>query len=80
MGCEGKWAIHPKQVALANEVYTPPEAEVKRAREILATMTQAQAEGQGAATYNGMLIDAASIRQAEVIVAKMDEIEGRSAS
>lgn len=79
LGCEGKWAIHPKQVALANEVFTPPETEVTRAREILEAMAEAQSKGLGAATYRGMLIDAASIKQAEGIVSKADQIAAREA-
>lgn len=75
MGFEGKWAIHPKQVALCNEVYTPPEAEVTKAKEILAAMEEAQKQGSGAVTYKGSLVDRASIRQAEVIVKKMAQIE-----
>ena len=48
LGCEGKWAIHPSQVTLANEVFTPPEKEVERARRILQAMAQARQEGKGA--------------------------------
>jgi len=77
-GCEGKWAIHPKQVPLANAIYTPPESEVKRARDILNAMAEAEQKGLGAATLEGMLIDAASIRQAKGIIAKMDQIEAKS--
>lgn len=68
LGMVGKWAIHPKQIALANEVFTPSEAQVNEAREILAAMEKATAEGQGAAVYKGRLIDIASIKQAQVIV------------
>jgi malyl-CoA/(S)-citramalyl-CoA lyase len=64
----GKWAIHPRQVALANEIFTPSPAQIAEAREVLAAMAKAKAEGQGAATYRGRLIDIASIKQAEVIV------------
>ena len=78
LGCEGKWAIHPNQVPLANEVFTPPTAEVEKARAILAAMAEAQASGAGAATYKGVLIDAASIRQAEVIVKQADIIAART--
>jgi malyl-CoA/(S)-citramalyl-CoA lyase len=74
LGCEGKWAIHPSQVALANEVYTPPLAEVKRAEEILAAMKDGATKGMGAVALNGRLIDLASIRQAEVIVQQMQMI------
>jgi citrate lyase beta subunit len=35
LGIEGKWAIHPSQIELANEVFSPPEAEVTRARRII---------------------------------------------
>jgi malyl-CoA/(S)-citramalyl-CoA lyase len=76
LGCEGKWAIHPSQVALANEVYSPSEAEVARAKRILEAMAQAQAEGKGAVALDGRLIDLASIRQAEVLVQKAKQIAG----
>jgi malyl-CoA/(S)-citramalyl-CoA lyase len=77
LGCEGKWAIHPSQVALANEINTPPEKEVTQARRILEAMAQAQKEGRGAVTLDGRMIDAASIRQAEQLVAKADQIAQR---
>jgi malyl-CoA/(S)-citramalyl-CoA lyase len=77
LGCEGKWAIHPSQVALANEVMSPPEAEVEKARRILAAMEQARAEGKGAVSLDGRLIDIASIRQAEALVAKAEQIAAR---
>ncbi len=68
LGCEGKWAIHPSQIALANEVYSPSEAEVAKARRILEAMAQAQKEGKGAVSLDGRLIDIASIKQAENMV------------
>ncbi len=74
LGMVGKWAIHPKQIALANAVFTPSEAQITEAREILAAMAQAKAEGQGAAVYKGRLIDLASIRQAEVMVRQAELI------
>jgi malyl-CoA/(S)-citramalyl-CoA lyase len=78
LGCEGKWAIHPSQVALANEIYTPPAREVERAEAILAAMKDAQSKGLGAVALNGVLIDAASIRQAETIVRQMAMIRERA--
>jgi malyl-CoA/(S)-citramalyl-CoA lyase len=74
LGMVGKWAIHPRQVALANEVFTPSEAAVVEAREILAAMEEAKRTGQGAAVYKGRLVDLASIRQAEVIVRQAEMI------
>ena len=76
LGCEGKWAIHPSQVALANEVFSPSEAEVTKAKRILAAMEQAQKEGKGAVALDGRLIDIASIRQAENLVNKAKQIGG----
>jgi malyl-CoA/(S)-citramalyl-CoA lyase len=77
LGCEGKWAIHPSQVTLANEVFTPSDAEVVKARRILEAMEQAAKEGKGAVALDGRLIDAASIRMAEALIAKVDQIEAR---
>jgi malyl-CoA/(S)-citramalyl-CoA lyase len=74
LGMVGKWAIHPSQVALANEVFTPSEAAVAEAREILAAMAAAKAAGQGATVYKGRLVDIASIKQAEVIVRQAEMI------
>ncbi len=75
LGCEGKWAIHPSQVDLANEMFTPSEAEVKKAKSILKAMKKAQKEGLGAVALDGRLIDIASIKQAEVLVKKAREIK-----
>lgn len=72
LGMVGKWAIHPKQVKLANEVFTPSAEAVAEAREILAEMEKANAAGMGAVTYKGKLIDQASMKQAEVIVAQAE--------
>ncbi len=76
LGMVGKWAIHPKQVALANEVFTPSDAAVAEAREILAAMEQAKARGEGATVYKGRLVDIASIKQAEGIVRQAEMIAG----
>ena len=59
LGYEGKWAIHPSQIELANEVFTPSEAEVTKARRIVEAMAQAAKEGKGAVSLDGRLIDIA---------------------
>ncbi len=74
LGMVGKWAIHPSQVALANEVFTPSDAAVAEAREILDAMEKAKAEGAGATVYKGRLVDIASIKQADVIVKQAEMI------
>ena len=78
LGCEGKWAIHPSQIALANEVMSPSEAEVKKAHRIIEAMAVAASEGKGAVSLDGRLIDYASIRQAEVLVKKAEQIASAS--
>lgn len=76
LGMVGKWAIHPKQVAIANEVFTPSNEAVAEAREILAAMEEAKSKGEGATVYKGRLVDIASIKQAEVIVRQSEMIAG----
>jgi malyl-CoA/(S)-citramalyl-CoA lyase len=77
LGYEGKWAIHPSQIALANEVMSPPEAEVDRARRILVALEEAAKAGKGAAQLDGRMIDAASARMAENVVRMADAIASR---
>jgi malyl-CoA/(S)-citramalyl-CoA lyase len=77
LGCEGKWAIHPSQVELANEVFSPSEAEVSRARRILQAMEDAAKQGKGAASVDGRLVDAASIRMAENLIAQVQQAGAR---
>ncbi len=74
LGCEGKWAIHPTQIAPANEIFTPSAAEIDKARRILATMESAAKDGRGAIALDGRMIDIASIKQAEALVQKADRI------
>ncbi|KAA0085600.1 CoA ester lyase [Mycolicibacterium sp. P9-64] len=70
LGYSGKWVIHPGQVNTVNDAFTPNADEVERAHRTLAAMSQAQEQGKGAATLDGVLIDEASIRWAEVVVAR----------
>ncbi|MCY4150366.1 MAG: CoA ester lyase [Gammaproteobacteria bacterium] len=70
MGFEGKWAIHPGQVKLANQVMSPTDAEVEQAQKILNALDQAQSSGQGAVSLDGKMIDAASGKMAANIINK----------
>ena len=74
LGAEGKWAIHPSQVELANEVFSPPPAEVDRARRIVEELRKAEADGRGAASVDGKMIDAASERMARTVLEMADAI------
>jgi malyl-CoA/(S)-citramalyl-CoA lyase len=80
LGFEGKWAIHPSQIALAHEVFTPSEQLAKRTRRIVEAMADAARHGKGAVSLDGRLIDAASLRQAEHLLAKIEAIEARNGS
>jgi citrate lyase subunit beta/citryl-CoA lyase len=80
LGCEGKWAIHPSQVELANEVFSPPAAEVDRARRIIDALREAEAQGRGAASVDGKMIDAASERMAQTVIAMDAAIRAAAAS
>jgi len=80
LGIEGKWAIHPTQVDLANEVFTPPLAEVQKAKRILSALDEAAAQGKGAAALDGRLIDAASARMANNVVEVAEAISKKNRS
>jgi malyl-CoA/(S)-citramalyl-CoA lyase len=77
LGYEGKWAIHPSQLALANDVFTPPAPEVERARRILRALDDAARAGRGAAQLDGRMVDAASARMAQNIVEIAAAIDAR---
>ncbi|WP_353569987.1 CoA ester lyase [Candidatus Albibeggiatoa sp. nov. BB20] len=74
LGYEGKWAIHPSQIDLANEVFSPSDKEVTHAKRILEAMEQAAKEGKGAVSLDGRLIDVASIKMAENLIEKAKTI------
>ena len=77
LGIEGKWAIHPAQIELANQVFSPPASEVDKASRILAELDKAAKEGRGAASLDGKMIDAASARMAENIVGIAEAIAAK---
>lgn len=78
LGYEGKWAIHPRQIPLANEVMSPPAAEVARARRVLEALDAAARAGKGAAQLDGRMIDIASERMARNLIAQADQITSES--
>ena len=78
LGMAGKWAIHPSQVKLANEVFTPSEKAIENAKGIISAMEDAEAKGAGAAVFNGKLIDIASIKQAKVLIDQHNKIKNTS--
>jgi citrate lyase beta subunit len=70
MGFDGKQCIHPAQLAAANAIFSPAREEVARARQVIEACDQAAAEGRGAASLDGKMIDAANIRMARFVLEK----------
>jgi citrate lyase subunit beta/citryl-CoA lyase len=77
LGYEGKWAIHPSQIDLANEIMSPPEKEVTRARRVLEALEEAAKAGKGAAQLDGKMIDIASERMARNVIRQAEMIAAR---
>ena len=70
LGMDGKWCIHPAQVELANEIFTPTKEQFADATELLEAYREAVAAGKGAATHDGKMIDEASRKMAEKLVTR----------
>jgi citrate lyase subunit beta/citryl-CoA lyase len=68
LGFDGKQCIHPSQVPMANAVFTPSDGELAAAAAVVRAYEQAHAEGRGASSHGGRMIDAASLRMARTIV------------
>jgi malyl-CoA/(S)-citramalyl-CoA lyase len=80
LGMEGKWAIHPSQIELANEIYSPTAKEVERAERILVALKEAEAKGKGAASLDGKMIDAASEKMAKNLLVTAAAIKAGEAA
>ena len=78
LGIEGKWAIHPSQIDLANEAFSPSDAELTKALRMLEALEEAASQGKGAAQLDGRLIDAASAKMAQNVVDVSEAIASRS--
>ena len=72
LGMVGKWAIHPNQIAPANEIFTPSLDAIEEAKEIIKAMNRAEKNGEGVTVFKGRMVDIASIKQAEVLVKLAD--------
>jgi (3S)-malyl-CoA thioesterase len=74
MGFDGKTLIHPAQLAIANEVFAPSDAEVTLARRIIAAYRAARAEGQGVAVIDGRIVENMHVANAATILARAEAI------
>lgn len=74
LGCVGKWAIHPSQIEIAQEVFSPDLAEVANARKLCAAFAEAEAQGLASVNVDGVMVDVASIRILRGLVAKAERM------
>ena len=72
LGCDGKWAIHPSQIESANEVFAPDPEVAERAKRIVDAYAEAMAEGKGAVSVDGQMVDEATNKMAQDIVEKAE--------
>ena len=72
LGCVGAWSLHPKQIAIANRVFSPSVEDVTHARRVIAAM----GDGTGAVMLDGKMEDDASVKQCKVMVALAEELAG----
>ena len=70
LGCVGAWSLHPKQIAIANKVFSPSVEDVRHARRVIAAM----GDGTGAVMLDGKMEDDASVKQCKVMVALAEEL------
>jgi len=75
LGYDGKWVIHPDQIQIINEMYTPTLEDVERSERILKAYGEAQAEGCGSLAIDGKMVDAASIKVAKVVCTQWEAIK-----
>ncbi|MGQ3330178.1 HpcH/HpaI aldolase/citrate lyase family protein [Halorubrum sp. FL23] len=68
IGCDGKWAIHPSQIEIGNEVFAPDPETAERAKRIVDAYAEAMEKGQGAVSVDGQMVDEATNKMAQDIV------------
>ncbi len=70
LGCDGKWALHPDQIAVVNEVFSPSADELARAQGIMDALEGASDDGRGVLALAGEMVDEATRKSAEDIIAR----------
>jgi citrate lyase beta subunit len=74
LGCDGKWAIHPDQLATINQIFSPTKEEITQARKVIEIHKSAGEEGFGATVLDGRLVDNAAVRSAQQLWAQADQL------
>jgi len=75
LGFDGKWCIHPAQIAVVNETFSPTVKEVDWAKKVVAAYEEANATGSGSVSVDGQMVDAASIKLARNTLGKVPKKE-----
>jgi citrate lyase subunit beta/citryl-CoA lyase len=70
LGCDGKWALHPDQIGVVNDVFSPSEDELARAQSVMDALAGASDDGRGVLALAGEMIDEATRKSAEDILAR----------
>ena len=70
LGFDGKWCIHPAQIPVVNEVFSPTDKEIEWAKKVVGAYEEA---GAGATSVDGQMIDAASIKMARTTLDRVPE-------
>ncbi len=78
MGYTGKFAIHPDQIDIINQAFSPSPEEVEYARQVVAAWDQAEAEGRGSVALEGRMIDVPVVRRAQKLLALAEAIQVRN--
>jgi citrate lyase subunit beta/citryl-CoA lyase len=71
LGFDGKWCIHPAQIAIVNETFSPTARDVEWAKKVVAAYEEANATGSGSVSVDGHMVDAASIKLARNTLGKV---------
>jgi len=74
LGCVGTWSLHPKQIAIANRVFSPSVEDITHARRVVAAMRAAGGGAGGAVMLDGKMEDDASLKQCMVMVSLAEEL------
>jgi citrate lyase beta subunit len=78
MGYTGKFTIHPSQIEIVNNAFTPSEKEISEAAELIAAFAEHQASGKMAFSFNGQMVDVAHLKRAQKILDKATQIAGQT--
>jgi citrate lyase beta subunit len=77
MGFDGKQCIHPSQIAIANEIFSPTPDEVDFARRVVDAYSKGALEGRGASSLDGRMIDEANVRLAQTVLDRAGRVAER---